>query len=334
MARIVVIPEHLRRVSSNLKVNSENIYTLATQLRGAANCLDWEVHATTNIDGRVNAACKQARSVAAQLMELSQFLSMKAQAFEDADLSCAANLSTFFTKHPVVDVGADQRSIFDRIKDLDISMEDIRRLGVGGILATLVGWSSKRPNSMTIGGSKNLLKIIGWDGTRVIIPINFSDKLFGFSAYGDVMGGLGTGIGSIIDPENIQAGNSVAAGAVDALMKIMLGLSGTALIWSATYAVGTLTAALVAAGVAPIVIPIAGGIQIISWVFGGFAYDKLVETSAWQQFLDSQRRQDLIESTDQFIDQHFPFLDYQIQQGYEIVTNAFSPIITALLPIQ
>lgn len=334
MARIVVIPEHLQRVSSNLKVNSENIYALATQLRGAANCLDWEVHASTNIDGRVNAACKRARDVATQLMELSQFLAIKAQAFEDVDMSCAANLSTFFAKHPVVEIGADQRSIIDRIKDLDIGMEDIRRLGVGGILATLVGWSSKRPNSVTIGGSNNLLKIVGWDGTRVIIPTNFSDKLTGFSAYGDVMGGLGTGIGSIIDPENIQAGNSVAAGAIDALMKIMLGLSGTALIWGATYAVGALAAALVAAGVAPIVIPIAGGIQIISWVFGGFAYDKLVESPAWQQFLDSQRRQDLIESTDQFIDQHFPLLDFLIQQGYEIVTNAFGPYINALLSIQ
>jgi len=92
MARIVVIPEHLRQVSSNLRINSENIYSLATQLRGAANCLDWEVHATTNIDSRVNAACKQARDVAAQLMELSHFLSRKAQAFEDTDRQSAEGL--------------------------------------------------------------------------------------------------------------------------------------------------------------------------------------------------------------------------------------------------
>lgn len=92
MAHIVVIPEHLRRVSSNLRINSENIYILATQLRGAANSLDWEVHANTNIDASVNNAYKKALDVAAQLMVLSQFLSRKAQAFEDTDMQCAEGL--------------------------------------------------------------------------------------------------------------------------------------------------------------------------------------------------------------------------------------------------
>lgn len=92
MAHIVVIPEHLRRVSSNLRINSENIYTLATQLKGAANSLDWEVHASTNIDASVNNAYKKALDVAAELMVLSQFLSRKAQAFEDTDMQCAEGL--------------------------------------------------------------------------------------------------------------------------------------------------------------------------------------------------------------------------------------------------
>lgn len=92
MTRIVVSPERLRSMGSYLKVNSENIYTLATQLRNATNTLDWETRYKTNIDDQVNAACKQARNLAAQLQDLSQFLRTKAQAFEDADRQSAEGL--------------------------------------------------------------------------------------------------------------------------------------------------------------------------------------------------------------------------------------------------
>ncbi len=85
MSRIFVIPDKLRSLGSTLKVNSENVYFLATQLRSVTNTLDWEIRYKSNIDDQVNNACKQARSLADRLQELSQYLKIKAHAFEDAD---------------------------------------------------------------------------------------------------------------------------------------------------------------------------------------------------------------------------------------------------------
>ena len=85
MPRIKVDPARLRAFSAQLQQTADDLQGIGRRVGNALGGLAWEARQKAGVDGQVNRACSQARSLAAQVEEMSRYLQRKAQAFEDAD---------------------------------------------------------------------------------------------------------------------------------------------------------------------------------------------------------------------------------------------------------
>ena len=85
MARITVIPEQLRSVSSQLGQTAHELRALEGRLNNAISALDWEARQKAGIDSQVAQVRGRIRALAEQAEGLARFLVNKAEAFETAD---------------------------------------------------------------------------------------------------------------------------------------------------------------------------------------------------------------------------------------------------------
>ncbi|MGC8857009.1 MAG: WXG100 family type VII secretion target [Anaerolineae bacterium] len=90
--RILVTPERLNDLSAQLRGAASDLRDLEGRLGRALNGLDWEARSAANLEGQVNAARRQAQSLAAQAEDLARFLAERAQAFQQADQTGAEGL--------------------------------------------------------------------------------------------------------------------------------------------------------------------------------------------------------------------------------------------------
>jgi len=85
MTRILVIPEQLRSLSTQLQQTTRDLQSVEGRVGSALGGLAWEARQKANVDGQANHARSQARALAGQAEEMGRYLERKAQAFEEAD---------------------------------------------------------------------------------------------------------------------------------------------------------------------------------------------------------------------------------------------------------
>ncbi len=88
--RIVVVPERLRSLSSQLQLTARELGALSGRVGSALGGLDWETRRKAGVDGWVGDARGRANALAGQAETMAQYLSRKAQAFWDTDQVGAA----------------------------------------------------------------------------------------------------------------------------------------------------------------------------------------------------------------------------------------------------
>lgn len=92
MVRILVTPERLYDLSRQMAQSATELRNTEHQLGRALGGLDWEVRHQADVEGRVDAARRQALTLAEQAESLARFLSERATAFEKADAESAQSL--------------------------------------------------------------------------------------------------------------------------------------------------------------------------------------------------------------------------------------------------
>lgn len=85
MTRIIVVPETLRSLSSQLQRAAQEINAISGRVSGALGGLDWEARQKAGVDGQANDARGRASALASQAETMARYLTGKAQAFEEAD---------------------------------------------------------------------------------------------------------------------------------------------------------------------------------------------------------------------------------------------------------
>jgi|GEM_PF-1717295 len=101
MTRIVVVPERLHSLSSQLQRTAQEINAIAGRVSGALGALDWEARQKAGVDGQANDARRRAAALASQAETMARYLMNKAQAFEQADQQGAADLQVIIDKYPL-----------------------------------------------------------------------------------------------------------------------------------------------------------------------------------------------------------------------------------------
>lgn len=94
MTRILVVPERLHELSRQMNQAAGQLRNLEGHLGRALGGLDWQVRQQANVEGQVQAARGQARTLAERAEALARFLSERAAAFQQADAEGAQNLET------------------------------------------------------------------------------------------------------------------------------------------------------------------------------------------------------------------------------------------------
>jgi len=118
MPRILVRPDQLRALGTQLLQVSGDLRGVEGRVSSALGGLGWEARQKAGVDGQTNQARSQARSLAAQAEEMSRYLTVKAQVFEEADRVGAngiVSVVTVWTKWQ-----ADYRAAmpsFDQVRD-------------------------------------------------------------------------------------------------------------------------------------------------------------------------------------------------------------------------
>lgn len=101
MTRIIVVPETLRSLSSQLQRAAQEINAVSGRVSGALGGLDWETRQKASVDGQVNDARGRASTLASQAETMARYLANKAQAFEQADMQSTADLDSVIRQYPV-----------------------------------------------------------------------------------------------------------------------------------------------------------------------------------------------------------------------------------------
>lgn len=85
MVRILVIPERLENMSRQMAQAASSLRSIEGHLSRALGGLEWEVRQQANVEGQVNAARRQAQTLASEAERLARWLAERAQAFQQAD---------------------------------------------------------------------------------------------------------------------------------------------------------------------------------------------------------------------------------------------------------
>lgn len=93
MPRILVQPEYLRECSALLRQSASELQSIASHLGGALGGLAWEARRAAGVEGEWQHARSLAVHLATHAESLARYLDAKAQAFEQADYTSAANLA-------------------------------------------------------------------------------------------------------------------------------------------------------------------------------------------------------------------------------------------------
>jgi|GEM_PF-3271360 len=101
MTRILVVPEQLRSLSSQLRQTSQELNAMSGRVGSALGGLDWEARQKAGVDGQANDACGRASALATQAETMARYLVNKAQAFAQADQQGAADLQVIIDKYPL-----------------------------------------------------------------------------------------------------------------------------------------------------------------------------------------------------------------------------------------
>jgi uncharacterized protein YukE len=101
MTRIVVVPENLRSLSSQLQRAGQEINAISSRVGGALGGLDWEARQKAGVDSQANDARGRASAMASQAEAMARYLIGKAQAFEQADQQGATDLQVVIDKYPI-----------------------------------------------------------------------------------------------------------------------------------------------------------------------------------------------------------------------------------------
>lgn len=92
MTYILVVPDQLRSLSTQLEQAAGELRTIRGQLNRALNNLDWEVRYQAGVERQWNGAYAQVNSLVNQSETLAHYLAAKAQAFEEADAAGASRV--------------------------------------------------------------------------------------------------------------------------------------------------------------------------------------------------------------------------------------------------
>lgn len=97
MPRILVTPGLLIDLSQQMSQSAGQLRDIDSQLGRALGGLEWEARQQAHVDGQVNSARSQARSLAEQADKLARYLVDRAQAFLDADRDGTSSLGSLNT---------------------------------------------------------------------------------------------------------------------------------------------------------------------------------------------------------------------------------------------
>lgn len=100
MARITVIPERLRSLSTQLSQTAQELTALEGRLNSTMSGLDWEARQKAGIDNEVAQIRSQGRALAERAAGLARYVADKAEAFETADRQSASALDDLIKQHP------------------------------------------------------------------------------------------------------------------------------------------------------------------------------------------------------------------------------------------
>ncbi len=101
MTRILVVPENLRSLSSQLHQAAQELNAISSRVGGTLVGLDWETRQKAGVDGQVNDTRSRAGALANQAETLARYLANKAQAFEQADAQGVTDLETIIGRYPL-----------------------------------------------------------------------------------------------------------------------------------------------------------------------------------------------------------------------------------------
>lgn len=85
MVKILVNPESLKALSSQLQRTAGDVRALEGRLSNVLASLEWEVRQKAGVESRWHNARSSARTITQRLEEMARFLNTKARAFQDAD---------------------------------------------------------------------------------------------------------------------------------------------------------------------------------------------------------------------------------------------------------
>lgn len=92
MTRIVVQPEHLRSLAAQCRRQADELRSILGNLSSSLGGLDWRVRESADVDGSWQSARGHGYSLAEQAEALARYLDRKAQEFDEADNTSAAQV--------------------------------------------------------------------------------------------------------------------------------------------------------------------------------------------------------------------------------------------------
>jgi uncharacterized protein YukE len=92
MTRILVEPSELQAAGEELRRASHELRTLADRLSRAFATVEWESHLHGQVEGEVVSAARHCEALLTAVEALAEYLSRKAQVFEEADAAGAADI--------------------------------------------------------------------------------------------------------------------------------------------------------------------------------------------------------------------------------------------------
>lgn len=101
MTRILVVPESLRSLSTQLQRTAQELNGVSSRVASALNGLDWEARQRASVDGMASDARNRATALASQAEAMARYLTGKAQAFEEADQQGIADIEDVIRRYPI-----------------------------------------------------------------------------------------------------------------------------------------------------------------------------------------------------------------------------------------
>ncbi len=217
------------------------------------------------------------------------------------------------------------------IDNTPLSWGDVKNLAAGGYIASQLGWSSLRPNSVTLKGWM-ADALINNKMTHVIKPSTLLKKMAVVAYLDNVKDGVIAGSQTYYnDPEYRGTDRAWPAAILDGVVKTAILAGGTTAVIGSAAIVGGGVALLVGTTVAaPVLV---GGAVLVTWVAADIVLEKAAEAPLWDQWQNSYQRDKAIEEMARLKNEVNGFVVNKVRDEVQTVNKAFRGFINNLLPL-